>query len=659
MILILRAALALLCSCSLVAVDWQLADGDYQPRVQDMRIVCPRPDSETGVTAADTTAKAAHALAMPGRPYRMPIGVAFGSWPFRYELVSGPSGMRVGAQFGDADYGYVIWDTAVAGHHLVRLRVYDQEYQRGANPSGYAEVVYTLNCDASLFVVLQPGMTFADIHQDDEADATYKDKAVWIRGGTYAFSAPGGGNHLWVNNKPKIWLKDPGEDHTIDFSAGQFAVGNLHQAWFDLGYCINSCQSLDDSHFIFFASYAQDRCGITIKRMSHVRRGVSGGDNPAGVTLFAAGTVRADFYVGHTEITDNTAPLVDSYGCSGLIEEIYGHDNVYSGGGDGQIVFPKAGNVNLCIRRLIGRNITGNNCVYLLGGYNPVAQRNIEVSWSTIHGDGIAINTNNAGIENTVDYTRNIWIFRNTIVGSVRQSFDETWPQAAHANQIYLSNNVIVSNDVFSNGTPIMPSNGNRIVVASGNVAGPTSAGILDSDDLLTGSSRSTYLGRVGAEVVTTAAPPIAPTITTQPADQTVMTGATVTFSVVATGTPLPNYQWRRDGTAISGATSASYTTPTTILAESGSVFTVVVSNSAGSLTSANAVLTVQGSGSGAGSLTSANAVLAVQGGGSSGVGGSGGGSGGGCGAGAVAGWILGLGLMLRLRSRRNSTVSC
>ncbi len=50
----------------------------------------------------------------------------------------------------------------------------------------------------------------------------------------------------------------------------------------------------------------------------------------------------------------------------------------------------------------------------------------------------------------------------------------------------------------------------------------------------------------------------VAPAITTQPANLTVTAPASATFSVVATGTSL-TYQWRRNGVAISGATSASY----------------------------------------------------------------------------------------------------
>jgi hypothetical protein len=83
-----------------------------------------------------------------------------------------------------------------------------------------------------------------------------------------------------------------------------------------------------------------------------------------------------------------------------------------------------------------------------------------------------------------------------------------------------------------------------------------------------------------------------APAITTQPASQTVTTGASATFTVAASGTAPLSYQWRFNGSNISGATSASYTLSNAQSANAGS-YSVVVSNSAGSATSNNATLTV------------------------------------------------------------------
>ncbi len=83
------------------------------------------------------------------------------------------------------------------------------------------------------------------------------------------------------------------------------------------------------------------------------------------------------------------------------------------------------------------------------------------------------------------------------------------------------------------------------------------------------------------------------PSITSQPSSQSVILGKSASFTVVATGTSPLSYQWERNGTAISGATSSTYTTPPTVLTDTGSQFRVVVSNSAGQATSNPATLTV------------------------------------------------------------------
>src|SRR6202008_4307602 len=85
--------------------------------------------------------------------------------------------------------------------------------------------------------------------------------------------------------------------------------------------------------------------------------------------------------------------------------------------------------------------------------------------------------------------------------------------------------------------------------------------------------SNSTGSATSNAATLTVSAAATAPTITAQPGNQTVTAGQTATFSVVATGTAPLNYQWNKNGTAISGATSSSYTTPATTSSDSGSTF--------------------------------------------------------------------------------------
>ncbi|MFT4102555.1 MAG: DUF3500 domain-containing protein [Burkholderiaceae bacterium] len=99
----------------------------------------------------------------------------------------------------------------------------------------------------------------------------------------------------------------------------------------------------------------------------------------------------------------------------------------------------------------------------------------------------------------------------------------------------------------------------------------------------------------------------IAPSITTQPASVSVAAGGSATFSVVASGTAPLTYQWRKDGTAISGATSDALTLGSVALTDAGA-YDVVVGNTSGSVTSASATLTVTTTSSG----TNTEAVVAA-----------------------------------------------
>lgn len=90
---------------------------------------------------------------------------------------------------------------------------------------------------------------------------------------------------------------------------------------------------------------------------------------------------------------------------------------------------------------------------------------------------------------------------------------------------------------------------------------------------------------------------PSPPQFTTHPSNRTVLAGQTATFEVGVTGNPIPSLQWYRDGSALSGATATSYTTPVVSAGDDGAEFYCTATNSEGSATSNTAVLTVQASG--------------------------------------------------------------
>ncbi len=84
--------------------------------------------------------------------------------------------------------------------------------------------------------------------------------------------------------------------------------------------------------------------------------------------------------------------------------------------------------------------------------------------------------------------------------------------------------------------------------------------------------------------------PTAAPVITRQPAAQSIAPGATVAFAVTATDAAA--YQWKRNGLALPGATTANLTLTAPTTASAGA-YTVDVANAAGTTTSAPAALTV------------------------------------------------------------------
>ncbi len=83
-----------------------------------------------------------------------------------------------------------------------------------------------------------------------------------------------------------------------------------------------------------------------------------------------------------------------------------------------------------------------------------------------------------------------------------------------------------------------------------------------------------------------------APAIDTQPAAVGTGTGSTANFSVVAVGAPKLYYQWRKDGSDISNQTNSLLTITNLATGDSGD-YTVVITNSFGSITSQVAQLTV------------------------------------------------------------------
>src|SRR5207253_10980503 len=83
------------------------------------------------------------------------------------------------------------------------------------------------------------------------------------------------------------------------------------------------------------------------------------------------------------------------------------------------------------------------------------------------------------------------------------------------------------------------------------------------------------------------------PSISTQPASKQAVVGASVSFSVVASGSGPFSYQWRKNGQNIANATGSSYSIAAVAAGDAGSYDVVVTGGCGASVTSTAAVLSV------------------------------------------------------------------
>ena len=133
-----------------------------------------------------------------------------------------------------------------------------------------------------------------------------------------------------------------------------------------------------------------------------------------------------------------------------------------------------------------------------------------------------------------------------------------------------------------------------RLFDSSNNTAADFATGISNPVDLKVATDGSLYYLSIGsAAVFKVQFSGAAPSITTQPSNQTVMQGQPTTFTVAASGSTPLSYQWQRNQVNISGANASSYMIAATAFADNGARFRCVVSNAFGNATSNEATLTV------------------------------------------------------------------
>ncbi len=203
---------------------------------------------------------------------------------------------------------------------------------------------------------------------------------------------------------------------------------------------------------------------------------------------------------------------------------------------------------------------------------------------ASLYADFIDINTN----FNTISAPAGI------LTTGVFQHAAVTYDTNSGISVIYLNGTPQVTNNLGS----FIPQTSSPLYLGFRPAGGPATyfSGVMDDVSVFNRALSAVEIAalwKAGASTNSVCLPPVPPTITTQPASQSVTAGNdALPFTVAATGTPLLSYQWQFNGVNLSGATGTSLTLANAQPGNAGN-YAVIVSNSGGSANSSTAVLTV------------------------------------------------------------------
>ncbi len=206
---------------------WGLDSGHYQGYL-DPVAVHPRPDSETSQYAR-------HRINAVGQKYRIPVVVGHGAWPFKYELLSAPSGATIGQTLtlsgnslvAGADYGVVEWLNPAAGTHSFTVLVVDQNGVKTA-------LSWTLVVADSNWVYLDPANgvngtgTLASPFNTVASLNGLTTKGVLIRAGSVDWNNKAVG----LQSMPKTYIPYGNESVTHEQAASSIGNSGGDDLWF-------------------------------------------------------------------------------------------------------------------------------------------------------------------------------------------------------------------------------------------------------------------------------------------------------------------------------------------------------------------------------------------------------------------------------------------
>lgn len=471
--------------------DWQLASGHWVPAKMPMRMVAPR---------TSTTSTYIYENWYTGMALDLPICVQGGAWPFYYQLTAAPSGMTIGSQYGDANYGRITWSSPTAGSHNVAVRVIDQDGNTvthswtltvGTSKHVFFDAV-SGNDSTGDGSIGNPYQTFSKFSSTDSDTAALNGKIAVYRTGTYSTNntdALTGSGYRWdmSSNKPLVHMGYPGESVVFDFTdaSWDWSTGTRHE------FSVKGVTMQGINNAIAATQAFYFRCtnasrilfdGITFTQAATI----TAPTNPACIGC-RDGTPQTDIAIMDCTFDgmDNVFS-VELYEMRYVVFERNTMQNLGTLGG----FYAKAETVADITCRA-NTAVTSNAArLFIMDNYPSV--QNMEVCWnnmksSAIQAVHIGQNTSNDGAMG--------WVYRNTIqmTGSV--------PCVRLHNSyadITMEGNVFVHDGTYTNGIQDTNYAG---VLTNNNVLHAASTAYTDSGGALTGGYRASYLGLHGYEV--------------------------------------------------------------------------------------------------------------------------------------------------------------
>jgi hypothetical protein len=487
---------------------WQLPPEQFVAAKMPIRLVHPRPDSETNSWAR-------HRKAYPGLEYRIPVSVQGGAYPFYYEIIQGPSGMTVGQQIGAADYGILRWTPpGSSGPQTVEVRVTDQEMNS-------VTARFTLTATTEGFVFIDPKVAsngdgtinsplrdFWLIHGDGDADYNkYAGYIAYLRDGTHRVANTGGWFPMSANS-PMVVLGYPGEAPVINSRNGYISVRSRNGPgdFFFSGIKLkDSNPDRENSRFFSVGGTAGYRSTFfELSFEGHVA-GTVGNDNAHHIHFAAQDGWTEYVTFWGLEFRDQ-ASKGSSIGSTYQTRYVVVENNLFGAAKAGftpnAAVFMKQESTMWSLRRnisLVQGFRSGTLLQYASDRKSPPQPQLAEMCYNLLRsGEGgtvitTARATSGATAENPAGNPGNTtWVYRNTILGRVNGT-DRRYNTMVFEANVYLTDSEYYEDDA-----------GGRVVIVAGNdLTGKSSdiGSVLDGEYRLKGSHRSSFLGKRGHEI--------------------------------------------------------------------------------------------------------------------------------------------------------------